>query len=248
MLNYIRRLERKAGRPIEMTLRYCVFLLLSCYYLLLILTLRIEEHGGEIPRDFRKNNVNFVVSTWHGRLLCIGLVVRRRLGGALIAFNSPHLDGKMLAWLHRWIGVKTIYGAPNKNPERGMVNLLKYAKHKPSDLLITPDGPRGPRQRVKRGVIAFSKLSGAPIIPVGFAAKKRGMLKSWDRFTLPMPFSTLITIWGEPIIIAKDADKDAQSDAQQLLEQRMNALLVQADEKAGHVAPQPASPQPEISD
>ncbi len=247
MFRFIQRLDIKLGRPIEMLLRLSVFLLFSCYYWLILCTLRIDEQGGEIPRKLRAKNINFVVSTWHGRLLCIGLVARRRLGGSLVAFNSPHLDGKMLAWLHGWIRVKTIYGAPNKNPERGMMNLLKYTRNKPSDLLMTPDGPRGPRQRVKRGVIAFSKLSGSPIIPVGFAPKKGWMLKSWDRFIFPMPFSKLITIWGEPVVIAKDADKQTQEALKEQLEQTMNLLMLEADKQAGRISPEPQSFEPQSS-
>ncbi len=240
MIQFIRRIDRQSGRPFEMLLRYAVFLLFSCYYLLVAFSTRIEEHNGEIPRKFRTENQLFAVSTWHGRLLYIGIVVRRTLGGKLVAFNSPHLDGKMLAWLHRWLGIKTIYGAPNKNPERGMMNLLKHVKNHPSDLLITPDGPKGPRQRVKRGVIAFAKISGAPIIPFVTAPYKGVMVKSWDRFVLAMPFTKIIVLWGEPVFIDKKADKDSQEQAQQLLEDRMNHLLQEVDKMVGRESPDPA--------
>ncbi len=246
MLKFIRRLDRKSGRPIEMLLRYVVFLLFSCYYLLVAFSTRIEEHHGEIPRQFRAKNQRFVVSTWHGRLLYTGFMVRRKLGGRFVAFNSPHLDGRMLAWLHRWMGIKTVYGAPNKNPERGMMNLLKYVKKQPSDLLITPDGPRGPRQRVKRGVIAFAKISDVPIIPFVSVPYKGVMLKSWDRFVLARPFTKIIVLWGEPIFIDKKADKDAQTQAQKLLEDRMNHLLQEADRMVGRETPEPAPYKAEI--
>ena len=240
MLKHIRRLERKLGRPIEMLLRFTVFAILASYYLLLLLTLRIDEVGADIPQQLKKNKQYFVVSTWHGRLLMIGLVARRRIGGRLLAFNSPHLDGRLLAWMHGLLAIKTVYGAPNKNPERGMVNLLKHHKKHPSHLLITPDGPRGPRQKVKRGVIAFAKLSGTPIIPVGFAPYSGLMLKSWDRFILPLPFTKLVTIWGEPMLLDKNASKEKEEQVRLELEAQMNALMAQADQRANRVSPNSA--------
>ncbi|MCH9852487.1 MAG: DUF374 domain-containing protein [Alphaproteobacteria bacterium] len=246
MLRFIRRLDKKLGRPIEMLLRYSVFLLFSCYYLLVAFSTRIEEHNGDIPRKLRANNQLFAVSTWHGRLLYTGFMVRRKLGGSFVAFNSPHLDGQMLAWLHLWFGIKTVYGAPNKNPERGMMNLLKYVKKHKCDLLITPDGPKGPRQRVKRGVIAFAKISDVPIIPFVSVPYKGVMLKSWDRFVLAMPFTKIIVLWGEPVFVDKKADKDAQTQAQQLLEDRMNHLLQEVDKMAGRETPAPAPYKSEI--
>ncbi len=33
---------------------------------------------------------------------------------------------------------------------------------------ITPDGPKGPRHRVKQGIIELARISGRPIVPVTY--------------------------------------------------------------------------------
>ena len=42
---------------------------------------------------------------------------------------------------------------------------------------ITPDGPRGPNQKVSDGIIKISKATQVPIIPIGFASSKFRTIK-----------------------------------------------------------------------
>ena len=85
-----------------------------------------------------------------------------------------------------------------------MIGAYKRGQH----LGITPDGPKGPKHRVKSGVIELAKLTGAPILPLTFGAFPRKVLDSWDEFIIPSPFSTGIFIWGkhEPVIKAIDPE------------------------------------------
>ncbi len=228
MFRILQKLDIRLGRPVELTLRLIVFVLISVYYLLLFATLRIEQQGGEIPQALKTQGLNFMVTSWHGRLFILGLVARRKIGGKLLAFNSPHLNGKMLAYLNAWIRIKTVYGAPNKEPRRGMRNALRIAKQG-YRILLTPDGPRGPRQRAKGGIILMAKFNKNLIVPVGFSAKYGFQLKSWDRFLMPLPFTRIMAIWGEPIHVPADCNKHNLEKYRLLLESCMNQLMAKAD-------------------
>jgi lysophospholipid acyltransferase (LPLAT)-like uncharacterized protein len=71
------------------------------------------------------------------------------------------------------------------------------------DLAFTPDGPRGPAGEVQPGVIAAAAATGFPILPVALAASRCRRLASWDRFVLPMPFSAVHFVYGEPLAVGR---------------------------------------------
>ena len=95
-----------------------------------------------------------------------------------------------------------------------------------SNIAMTPDGPTGPPRIAKDGVIFAARMSGLPIIPVTFAAKRTKRLRSWDRMIVPLPFSRAIFLYGEPLAIARDDDGE---EARKKLEMAMNELADEAE-------------------
>ncbi len=98
-----------------------------------------------------------------------------------------------------------------------------------SDIVIAPDGPKGPHQKAQMGVVELSRLTGKPMVPVSFSASKKILLNTWDRFLLPYPFSTGVFIWGDPIYIDPNGDRNHLEERRQLLQNRLNELTEQAD-------------------
>jgi lysophospholipid acyltransferase (LPLAT)-like uncharacterized protein len=105
---------------------------------------------------------------------------------------------------------------------------------------ITPDGPRGPRMHASEGVVQVARLSGVPVIPCGFSAARRRTLGSWDRFTLALPFSRGLFVWGEPILVAHDADSAAMEAARRAIEAGLTSVTQAADRAMGHPPVEPA--------
>ena len=86
----------------------------------------------------------------------------------------------------------------------------------------TPDGPRGPNQKVSEGIIKIAIHSQVPIIPLGFASDKHLKLKSWDSFLITYPFAKCKFVWGEPINIpAKTKDYEVEK-YREYLEEKIN--------------------------
>ena len=102
-----------------------------------------------------------------------------------------------------------------------------------NDLVLTPDGPRGPRRRCQAGVVATARLSGKPIIPVAFSARPARRLDSWDRTLVPWPFGRGLYLYGEPLVVARDASKQEQERLRVALEVELNRLTDQADAEVG---------------
>jgi len=140
-----------------------------------------------------------------------------------------------LTWHSRFLMLNSAWKKKWQLP-RGMITAIENN----ACVVITPDGPRGPRQRLGGGPLRLSKMTGAPIIPCIFAVRNRIQFKSWDRFVLPLPFGRGAIIWGTPVVIPADAtDRDMKKYKDQI-ENEMNIFLADADRGLGHDPVDPA--------
>ena len=67
---------------------------------------------------------------------------------------------------------------------------------------IAPDGPDGPARIAKPGVAFIARKADALIVPVANAARRALHLPRWDRYSLPIPFDRIYTVFG-PVIPAR---------------------------------------------
>ena len=103
-------------------------------------------------------------------------------------------------------------------------------------LVITPDGPRGPRRRVQAGLVYVAAKTGLPIIPVGVGFDRPWRMKSWDRFVLPRPWSLGTCVSGEPIRVPPDVDRDTMETSRQIIEAEISRLTEIAEQMARKAA------------
>ena len=97
------------------------------------------------------------------------------------------------------------------------------------DLVVIPDGPRGPRCRAKSGVIQLARATGAAIFPVTYSAAWKATVGSWDRLLVPFPFSRVLYVVGSPIRVPADATKEVVEAKRRELEAELNTISSQAD-------------------
>ncbi|MEN2980697.1 lysophospholipid acyltransferase family protein [Tistrella bauzanensis] len=182
----------------------------------------------------------FILAFWHGRLLMMPYVWRA--GVPMNMLISQHRDGRLIADTIAHFGLGSIAGSSSKGGAaalRQMVKAIRAGQYAG----VTPDGPRGPRQRASGGIASIAKLSGVPVIPAAVGVRRRRLLGTWDRFMVPMPFSRGVFIWGEPIHVARDADAAALDRARQAIEDELNRITAEADRVTGH-EPLPLPPPP----
>jgi lysophospholipid acyltransferase (LPLAT)-like uncharacterized protein len=140
---------------------------------------------------------------WHNRL-AISMLVRRRYGRKLAALISASKDGALLAAVMGKFGVEQVRGSSSRRGPQALLELTNRAKLG-YDLAMTPDGPRGPRYVVQKGVIALAQVTGLPIIPVTCNTGRKFCFKSWDGFQIPFPFSRCELILNKPIRVPRAA-------------------------------------------
>ena len=132
-------------------------------------TMELTTVGGETVDALVREGKPIIIAFWHGRQLMMPLAYRGASASILI---SQHRDGEIIARIMKCFGFASIRGSSTRGGGQAVRQLLKVA-HQGEDLIITPDGPRGPACRVQTGVMYLAKLTGFPIMPLTFACSKK---------------------------------------------------------------------------
>jgi lysophospholipid acyltransferase (LPLAT)-like uncharacterized protein len=217
----------------------------SLYLRLVLSTVRWEVSVPSTSQRLISENRQLIICFWHGRLMMMRAgLPRHRIVHALI---SEHRDGLLISRVLRGFGVHTVASARRRGGQsalRTMVRLLADG----NVVVITPDGPRGPRMRAKAGAVKLAQLSGAPLIPASGAVKRRALLGTWDRFCLVFPFSHGIVLAGEPIDVPGEATEAELERVRGRLEDRLNELTAAADAHFGQPTVEPAPVDEPVKD
>ncbi|MBX2886286.1 MAG: lysophospholipid acyltransferase family protein [Granulosicoccus sp.] len=147
---------------------------------------------------------------WHQQqIFCLWhLLSLQERGLALGYLISPSSDGEVATKLVRQCGIHIIRGSATRGGAQVMREIFTAIKKQQISPIITPDGPRGPKFECKQGVAMLSQLSGAPMLPMGYAASRYWQLSSWDDFILPKPFSRIVVGYGAPMNVEKSLPVD----------------------------------------
>jgi lysophospholipid acyltransferase (LPLAT)-like uncharacterized protein len=189
------------------------------------LRLRVEDANGVV--DFVRNRP-VIFAIWHNRLLMLPRVFDpcfpTRQSYGLISASG---DGDLIALFIERSGYGTIRGSSSR---KGVIALRQLVETLAAggNVLVTPDGPRGPVYQASHGIVFLAQKSGAPVIPIHMEYSSSWRLKSWDRFVVPRPFATLRAIFGAPIQVPPIEDAD-QFEAQRLRLQNAMMSLVEEE-------------------
>lgn len=221
--------------------------LVSGYIKLVSLTGRWDRRGFEKVEAHLALGKPVIGAFWHGRMMLLPAFWSYEPKLAMLISN--HRDGEIIARAIDKLGFVTVRGSAAKKSVDGSSKakggatavraLLKCLEENVS-VAVTPDGPRGPRMRASMGVVTLAKMSGIPIFPATWSAKRRKIFSSWDRFVFVLPFSRGVWMVGEPIHVASDADDRALEDARENLEKQLNTLTMESDRLMGRDVVQPA--------
>ena len=164
----------------------------------------------------------YIGALWHNRLLLLPHVIRtflpQRKGAALI---SASRDGALLADLVQRFGFDVVRGSSSRKGVAAMLQLADVMANG-RDAVITPDGPRGPAYEIGPGIVFLAQKSGAAVVPINMEYSGCWRLKSWDRFILPRPFSTVRVVLGSPHHV-EPTKTDAEFEAERVRLQ--NAMM-----------------------
>jgi lysophospholipid acyltransferase (LPLAT)-like uncharacterized protein len=201
-----------------------LFAALVAFYIRLVYwTTRWRFVGFEPIAALDAERRPYIACCWHGRMLLICCVRPKTM--PIQALASGHRDGQLVARVMARFGVGTISGSTGRGGHSA-IQACRAALAGGAVVVITPDGPRGPALQAAPGAIGLARLSGAVIVPVSCATRRRVHLDTWDRFIVPLPFGSGAFVCGEPMRVLEPADEEA---GRRELEAALNAVSRKAD-------------------
>ena len=135
---------------------------------------------------------------------------------------SKSFDGEWIARIVTHLGYRVFRGSSTKDGAVALIKMLRDGET--GHISLTVDGPRGPAEKVKPGALALAARSGLPIVPISYVAKKAWRLKSWDKFILPKPFTTVTVRYGDQIIIPPKPSEDEMKRLTLQVEEGINRI------------------------
>jgi lysophospholipid acyltransferase (LPLAT)-like uncharacterized protein len=192
---------------------------------LLCKSLKVTFKNKEIINNQVNQNRNFVLAFWHGQMLLAWYLHRNKNFTALI---SKSQDGDLLEKILKHWKYNVIRGSSSNGGEVALGIMVDYARNNET-VVITPDGPRGPINKMKAGAVITAKKSRTPLILFGIGYKKKRVLKSWDKFEIPKFFSEAKAVYSDPVFVNSDLSFTETSELILNCEQKLNELQVEAN-------------------
>jgi len=197
------------------------------YWLLQIwartLRYEVDDRADVVDKPMREN---YIAALWHNRLLLISFALKKflpqRPGAGLI---SASRDGDLIADLTRRFGFDVVRGSSSRlgaSALRELENVLASGH----DVLITPDGPRGPAYELGPGIVFLAQRTGAAVVPINMEFSSCWRVNSWDGFILPRPFAKVRVIFGPPHRVGATSTSE-EFEAERLSLQKSAMALVE---------------------
>ncbi len=214
--------------------------LIMLYIELVFITSKKKIINYEIINDFAKEKTPLIFAFWHNRLIMVPKIAKRIKNSYpnynFMTLASRHGDGRIVGNVMKKFGLISILGSTkgSRKSSRGidfssMRQIIDGLK-KGYCFGITPDGPRGPNQKINGEIINIARISQAKIIATSYSSSNFIVFNSWDNFKLPMPFCKLcFYIDSEHLDIPKNCSPEDIKKFEEILTKKLNISQQYAD-------------------
>jgi lysophospholipid acyltransferase (LPLAT)-like uncharacterized protein len=176
------------------------------------------------PYD-RDRPEGFIYCVWHDAIAYPMFAGQHFRTVALVSKNT---DGSHLARGLKMLGIGLVRGSSSRNGAAAIRELLRLPSN--THVVLTPDGPRGPRRKTKPGMVFIAARSGRSIVPTAFSAKKSWKIRgSWTTLSIPKPFTTVYALSGKPILVPANSTTEQLAIIETQVQQAMDDLSRQAE-------------------
>jgi lysophospholipid acyltransferase (LPLAT)-like uncharacterized protein len=189
---------------------------------------KIVNYANPPASTVNESSEHCIILFWHEFILLVS--PGPFTDGKVTALCSQHRDGELVSQTAESLGINVVRGSTSRGGVKAIRQLQKAAKF--SSIVMTPDGPRGPRREMAAGAIFLASKLGLPIVPVGVGVSSAYRLNTWDRFVIPMPWSRIRLVVGPKLHLPKRLRKAELESHRQGCEQLLNDMTQQADDWA----------------
>lgn len=185
--------------------------------------MQLQKYYTHIVEINNKHLEPCIYAMWHADQFCIYGVPNKNKVSILI---SNSFDGDLVAYAVEGLGFKTVRGSAGKRgaieSSLKMVELLEAGE----SVALMVDGPQGPLHSVKNGAVRLAKMSGAPIVPMGWYCPQWNFinLPSWDKMTAPIGETKIVNLYGEPIYVPKDLPQDKEVEIRRQIKDSLDDI------------------------
>ena len=186
---------------------------------------RMTVLGEETYQKLRDENKPVVFLIWHGRIFIVPYFFRKR---GIMPLVSPSQDGEIVAQIMARWGYKILRGSGSHfmvGPWNEMIQELQNG----GEVIIVPDGPKGPNRKMKLGGIKLAQQTGAYLVPFTFSTSKKKFLRSWDNFLIFKPFSKVVAMYGQPIAVESNLKGEELENERARIENQLVQFDLEAD-------------------
>jgi lysophospholipid acyltransferase (LPLAT)-like uncharacterized protein len=188
-------------------------------------TLRWETVDYDKLEALRVAGKKFIMAFWHGRIFMATYYFRNQ---GIVVMTSQNRDGEYIARVIQRFGYGAARGSSTRGSRGATAEILR-ALERGNDVGFTMDGPRGRRYVAKRGAAFIAQKSGRPVLPFNVSAEKKWVMKSWDHFQIPKPFSRAVVLIGQPIYINTDDSEQKIQAFENQIQQSLDELRDRGD-------------------
>ena len=196
-------------------------------------TCRITIVGREVHERFILGDEKMVGGTWHrGALFLVWFYRRVR---PMVMFSRSR-DGDLIAGYAERLGVRVARGSSSRGGASALRAMIRHlhrpGPHKAATVL---DGPRGPRFKAQPGMLQLARNAGVVFIPIAMsAAPAITLTRTWDRTLIPLPFSRVVVLYGQPLTIGAEIRGPRMEAMCRDVEAVLNRMRCDADRRVGY--------------
>jgi lysophospholipid acyltransferase (LPLAT)-like uncharacterized protein len=186
------------------------------------LTWRFEviAEPGVTPLPFGRGAGPEIYCFWHQCVLPCAVYFRHTHATILI---SRSFDGELITRILNIFGFHAVRGSSSRGAREGLLG-LKHVIESGAPAIFTADGPRGPIHQTKMGPIKLAQITGAPIGAFHLQPQHAWVMRSWDRFQVPKPFSRIVVSWAQYTRVPADLPPEQFEP----MRQQLNAAIERA--------------------
>lgn len=186
---------------------------------------RMAVIGEKDYLKLREQKKPVIFLLWHGRIFIVPFFFRKR---GIMPLISPSEDGEIAAQIMgRW-GYRILRGSGSHTIIKAW-NQMKEELNRGGELIIVPDGPKGPDRELKLGCIKLAHETGAYLVPFTFSTSRKKFLRSWDSFLMFYPFSKIVAIYGPSSSVDSGLKTEELEEERKKVEKFMEQLEERAD-------------------
>jgi lysophospholipid acyltransferase (LPLAT)-like uncharacterized protein len=158
-----------------------------------------------------------VMAIWHNRLLYAPVLIKKRIRKHYVSIASKSDDGRYAANYMKAFNVSVVRGSSSKGGATALTKLIKKITLDKKSVVMTIDGPRGPKYSCKPGAPKLASLTGAKLVPYVINFSNYWQFGSWDNTQIPKPFCKVEIFFGEAIEIKKELSREELKATQKLV-------------------------------